>query len=108
MKSSITIRRNEVSVLNDTLGTYGSDKRIKEVSGWEHGIIYDGSFDPERNYVLNFEITNNIVIGICKIAMAHAGAIKGIVKTLNGIVETINYLGKNISRDLKNLFKEYE
>ena len=109
MKTVITIRRNEVAALNDTLGTYGSEKRITEISAKRgYWLVINGSFDPKGNYILECKIRTAITIGLCKIAMAHAGAIKGIVKTLNGIVETINYLGKNISRDIKNLFREYE
>ena len=108
MKTVITIRRNEVAALNDVLGTYGSKKCIKEISGWEHGMIYDGSFDPEGNYLIEFEISTNIILGLCQIAMDHSKAIKGLVKTLDGVIETVNYLSRNISRDLKNLFREYE
>ena len=109
MKTVITIRRNEVAAINDTLGTYGSEKRIAEISksrgDW---MVINGSFDPKGNYILKLKVRTAITIGICKIAMDHAPAIKGIVKTLNGIVETVNYLSRNISRDLKNLFREYE
>ena len=49
-----------------------------------------------------------MLFGMCKILMDHGPAIKGLVKALSGIKDTIEYLSRNISRDLKNLFKEYE
>ena len=108
MKTTVIIRRNEVAAINDVLGTYGSKKRITEIAESQHGIVVSGSFDTEGNYILEFKIRRSLTIGLCQIAMNHAGAIKGLVKTLNGIIETINYISKSISRDVKNLFKEYE
>ena len=109
MKNVITIRRNEVAAINDTLGTYGSEKRITNISAkrgdW---LVINGSFDPKGNYILECKIRTAITIGLCQIAMDHAPAIKGLIQAINGIKDTINYIGKNISRDLKNLFKEYE
>ena len=106
MKSTITISAREVSIINDLLGSYRSEKRIKQINGSTHGITVSGAFDSEHNYTLSAEVP--MVFGICKIAMNHAPAIKGLVKALSGIKDTIEYLGRNISRDLKNLFKEYE
>ena len=106
MKSTITISAREVSIINDLLGSYRSEKRIKQINGSTHGITVSGAFDSEHNYTLSAEVP--MVFGICKIAMNHGPAIKGLVKALSGIKDTIEYLGRNISRDLKNLFKEYE
>ena len=109
MKTVITIRRNEVAALNDTLGTYGSEKRITELSAkrgdW---LVINGSFDPKGNYILECKIRTAITIGLAKIAMSHAPAIKGIIKTINGLIETINYVARNVSRDIRNLLNEYE
>lgn len=106
MKTIITINAKEVSAVNDLLGTYGSERRIKEICRVTHGISVSGMFIKEGTYVLTVEIP--MILGICKIAMDHAPAIKGLVKTLDGVIETVNYLSRNISRDLKNLFREYE
>ena len=106
MKSTITISAREVSIINDLLGSYRSEKRIKQINGSTHGITVSGAFDSEHNYTLSAEVP--MVFDIFKIAMNHAPAIKGLVKALSGIKDTIEYLGRNISRDLKNLFKEYE
>ena len=106
MKNIITLSSIEVSALNDLLGTYGSQKRVKEICKTTHGITVFGMFTKEGMYVLTVEIP--MLFGMCKIAMDNAGAIKGLVKALSGIKDTIEYLGRNISRDLKNLFKEYE
>ena len=109
MKTVITIRRNEVAAINDVLGTYGSEKRIVKIAqkrgDW---MRINGSFDPKGNYILEMKVRTAITLGLCQIAMDHAPAIKGLIQAINGIKDTINYIGKNISRDLKNLFKEYE
>ena len=106
MKNIITLSSIEVSAINDLLGTYGSEKRVKEICKSRHGITVFGMFTKDHTYVLTVEIP--MLLGLCKIAMDHANAVKGLVKALNGIIDTINYLGKNISRDIKNLFQEYE
>lgn len=109
MKTTVIIRRNEVAAINDVLGTYGSEKRITEIAKMRGDWMrINGSFDPKGNYILEMKIRTAITLGLCQIAMDHARAIKGLVKALDGIIDTINYLGKNISRDIKNLFKEYE
>ena len=108
MNSSINVTNKEIAAINDLLGTYGSEKRVKEVAGSRHGITVTGSFDPEHNYVLTAEIPESMVLGLAKIAMDHSKAIKGIVKTINGLIETINYVARNVSRDIKNLMREYE
>ena len=106
MKSTITISAREVSIINDLLGSYRSEKRIKQIGRVIHGISVSGVFTKDHTYVLTVDIP--MLFGLCKILMDHANAVKGLVKALNGIIDTINYLGKNISRDIKNLFKEYE
>ena len=106
MKNIITINAKEVSAINDLLGSYRSEKRVKEICKSRHGITVFGMFTNDGMYVLTVEVP--MIYGICKIAMNHAGAIKGLVKALSGIKDTIEYLSRNISRDLKNLFKEYE
>ena len=109
MKTAITISAVEVSALNDLLGTYRSEKRIKEITAkrgdW---MIINGSFDPKGNYIIECKVRTAITLGLCKIAMSHAPAIKGIIKTINGLIETINYVTRNVSRDIRNLLKEYE
>ena len=106
MKNIITLSSIEVSAINDLLGSYRSEKRVKEICKTTHGITVFGMFTKEGMYVLTIEVP--MIFGICKIAMNHAHAIKGLVKALSGIKDTIEYLSRNISRDLKNLFKEYE
>ena len=106
MKNIITLSSIEVSAINDLLGSYRSEKRVKEICKTTHGITVFGMFTKEGMYVLTIEVP--MVFGICKIAMNHAPAIKGLVKALSGIKDTIEYLSRNISRDIKNLFKEYE
>ena len=106
MKSTITISAREVSIINDLLGSYRSEKRIKQIGRVIHGISVSGVFTKDHTYVLTVDIP--MLFGLCKILMDHANAVKGLVKALNGIIDTINYLGKNISRDIKNLFQEYE
>ena len=106
MKSTITISAREVSIINDLLGSYRSEKRVKEICITIHGITVFGMFTKDGMYVLTVEVP--MLFGLCKILMDHANAVKGLVKALNGIIDTINYLGKNISRDIKNLFQEYE
>ena len=108
MKSSINVTNKEVAAVNDLLGTYRSEKRIKEISGSTHGITVSGTFDSERNYTLSAEVPESMILGLCKIAMDHAGAIKGLVKAISGIRDTIEYLARNISRDVRDLFREYE
>ena len=106
MKSTITISAREVSIINDLLGSYRSEKRIKQIGRVIHGISVSGVFTKDHTYVLTVDIP--MLFGLCKIAMNHGPAIKGLVKALSGIKDTIEYLSRNISRDLKNLFKEYE
>lgn len=108
MKTSIILRSNEVAAVNDVLGSYGSEKRVTEIQKSRCGMVLSGSFDPEGNYCVEFKIQKSLVIGMCQIALDHSKAIKGLVKAIDGIIDTINYLGKNISRDIKNLLKEYE
>ena len=106
MKNIITLSSIEVSALNDLLGTYCSQKRVKEICKTTHGITVFGMFTKEGMYVLTVEIP--MLFGMCKIAMSHAGAIKGLVKALSGIKDTIEYLGRSISRDIRSLMREYE
>lgn len=106
MKNIITISAAEVSAINDLLGTYGSEKRVKEICKVTHGITVFGMFTKERTYLLTVEVP--MVIELAKIAMDHAKPIKGLVKTISGIRDTIEYLSRNISRDIRNLLKEYE
>ena len=107
MKTTITFRANEVAYINDVLGSYGSERRIKQICKSIHGISVSGVYiNNGRAYVLTVEVP--MILGICKIAMNHAPAIKGLVKALSGIKDTIEYLSRNISRDLKNLVREYE
>ena len=106
MKNIITLSSIEVSAINDLLGSYGSEYRIKQIGRVIHGISVSGVFTKDHTYVFTVEIP--MLFGLCKILMDHANAVKGLVKALNGIIDTINYLGKNISRDIKNLFQEYE
>ena len=109
MKSTIIFRSNEVAAVNDVLGTYGSEKRIAKISksrgDW---LRINGSFDPKGYYILEVKVRTAITLGLCQIAMDHARAIKGLVKAISGIKDTIEYLTKNISRDIKHLFREYE
>ena len=106
MKTVVIINSKEVSIINDLLGSYGSEKRIKQICKSIHGITISGVFINDGTYAITVEVP--MVFGICKIAMNHGPAIKGLVKALSGIKDTIEYLSRNISRDLKNLFKEYE
>ena len=108
MKSTIVVTNKEVAAVNDLLGTYRSEKRIKEINGSTHGITVSGTFDPEHNYVLTAEIPESMVLGLIQIAMDHAKPIKGLVKAISGIRDTIEYLARNISRDVRNLMREYE
>ena len=109
MKNTIILRSNEVSAINDVLGTYGSEKRVIEITKkCGYWMVLNGSFDPKGNYRIEVKIRTAITLGVCKIAMDHAPAIKGLIQAINGIKDTINYIGRNISRDIKNLFKEYE
>ena len=106
MKFIITLNAVEVSAINDLLGTYGSERRIKEICKSRHGITVFGMFIKEGMYTLTVEVP--MVIELAKIAMDHAKPIKGLVKTISGIRDTIEYLGRNISRDIRNLMKENE
>ena len=109
MKTTIDFRANEVAYINDVLGSYGSERRIKQICKSIHGISVSGVYvyiNNERTYVLTVEVP--MIMGICKIAMKHAPAIKGLVKALSGIKDTIEYLARNISRDVRDLFREYE
>ena len=106
MKTTVIIRANEVAYINDLLGTYGSEKRVKEICKVTHGITVFGMFTKERTYLLTVEVP--MLLGLGKIAMDHAKPIKGLVKTISGIRDTIEYLGRNISRDIRNLMREYE
>ena len=107
MKSTITISAEEVAYINDVLGSYGSEKRVKQIGRVIHGISVSGVYiNNGRTYVLTVEVP--MTLGICKIAMNHAPAIKGLVKALSGIKDTIEYLARNISRDVRDLFREYE
>ena len=109
MKTTVIIRANEVSAINDVLGTYGSEKRITEIAKMRGDWMrINGSFDPKGNYILECKVRTAITLGLCQIAMDHARAIKGLVKAISGIKDTIEYLTKNISRDIKHLFREYE
>ena len=107
MKTVVIINSKDVSAINDVLGTYGSERRIKQICKSIHGITISGAFINDGGaYALTIEIP--MLFGMCKIAMDHANAVKGLVKALSGIKDTIEYLGKNISRDIRNLMKEYE
>lgn len=108
MKTQIIVTAKEVSAVNDLLGTYRSEKRIKQVNGSAHGITISGVFDSEHNYVLSVEVPASMVLGLCQIGINHAKAVKGLVKALSGIKDTIEYLARNISRDVRDLFREYE
>ena len=106
MTTVVIINSKEVSIINDLLGSYRSEKRIKQICKSIHGITISGVFINDGTYAITVEVP--MVFGICKIAMNHAPAIKGLIQAINGIKDTIEYLSRNISRDLKNLFKEYE
>ena len=106
MKSTITISAREVSIINDLLGSYRSEKRIKQIGRVIHGISVSGVFTKDHTYVFTVDIP--MLFGLCKLLMDHGPAIKGLVNALSGIPATLEYLSRNISRDLKNLFKEYE
>ena len=107
MKTIVIINSKDVSAINDVLGTYGSERRIKQICKSIHGITISGVFIKDGGaFALTFEIP--MLFELCKIAMDHAPAIKGLIQAINGIKDTINYIGRNISRDIKNLFKEYE
>ena len=106
MKTVVIINSKEVSIINDLLGSYRSEKRIKQICKSIHGITISGVFINDGTYAITVEVP--MVFGICKIAMNYAPAIKGLIQAINGIKDTIEYLSRNISRDVKNLFKEYE
>ena len=106
MKNVVIINSKEVSIINDLLGSYRSEKRIKQICKSIHGITISGVFINDGTYAITIEVP--MIYGICKIAMNHAPAIKGLIQAINGIKDTIEYLSRNISRDVKNLFKEYE
>ena len=107
MKTIVIINSKDVSAINDVLGTYGSERRIKQICKSIHGITISGVFINDGGaYALTVEIP--MLFELCKIARDHAPAIKGLIQAINGIKDTINYIGRNISRDIKNLFKEYE
>ena len=106
MKTVVIINSKEVSIINDLLGSYRSEKRIKQICKSIHGITISGVFINDGTYAITVEVP--MVFGICKIAMNHAPAIKGLIQAINGIKDTIEYLSRNISRDVKNLLKEYE
>ena len=107
MKTTIIFRANEVAYINDVLGSYGSEKRVKQVGRVIHGISVSGVYiNNGRTYVLTVEVP--MLLGLCKIAMNHDRAVKGLIQAINGIKDTIEYLGRNISRDIRNLLKEYE
>ena len=106
MKNIITINAKEVSAINDLLGTYGSEKRVKEICKSSHGITVFGMFTKEGMYVLTVEVP--MLLELCKIAMDHAKPIKGLIKTLSGLKETAEYIARNISRDVRNLMRKYD
>ena len=107
MKTVVIINSKDVSAINDVLGTYGSERRIKQICKSIHGITISGVFiNDGGEYALTVEIP--MLFELCKIAMDYAPAIKGLIQAINGIKDTINYIGRNISKDIKNLFKEYE
>ena len=106
MKTVVIINSKEVSIINDLLGSYRSEKRIKQICKSIHGITISGVFINDGTYAITVEVP--MVVGICRIAMNYAPAIKGLIQAINGIKDTIEYLSRNISRDVKNLFKEYE
>ena len=106
MKTVVIINSKEVSIINDLLGSYRSEKRIKQICKSIHGITISGVFINDGTYAITVEIP--MLFELCKIAMDYAPAIKGLIQAINGIKDTINYIGRNISRDIKKLFKEYE
>ena len=66
MKNTITINAKEVSAINDLLGTYGSEKRVKEICKSRHGITVFGMFTKDHTYILTVDIP--MLFGLCKIA----------------------------------------
>ena len=108
MKTAIIINSKEASAINDIMGSYGSNFRIKEINCTTHGITVSGSFDSEANYTLEVEVPVSMVLGLCQIALDHSRAIKGIITTIKGLKETLEYVARNVSRDIRNLMREYE
>ena len=108
MKNFVIIHRAEVAAVNDVLGTYGSEKRISEIDVSRYGVKVYGIFDPEGDYLLDVKIEESLVMAICQIAINHAAPIKGIIKAISGLKDTMEYVARNVSRDLKDLFRGYE
>ena len=108
MKIVISLNSKENSALNDVLGSFGTEIRTKEFTkNGKLDATAKGIYNPFGGFAAVLNIPDWVVLGTAKIAIAHKGAIKGLVKTLDGLCEMVDSLVNGIRRDFFKMVEDH-
>ena len=108
MKIVVSINAKENSAINDVLGSFGSQIRTKEfIQKGKLDCSIKGIRNPFGGFAAVLNIPDWVVLGTAKIAIAHKGAIKGLVKTLDGLCEMVDSLVNGIRRDFFKMVEDH-
>ena len=108
MKIVVSINAKENSAINDVLGSFGTEIRTKEFTkNGKLDATAKGIYNPFGGFAAIVSIPDWVVLGTAKIAIAHKGAIKGLVKTLDGLCEMVDSLVNGIRRDFFKMVEDH-
>ena len=108
MKIVVSINAKENSAINDVLGSFGSKIRTQEfIQKGKLDCSIKGIRNPFGGFAAVLNIPDWVVLGTAKIAIAHKGAIKGLVKTLDGLCEMVDSLVNGIRRDFFKMVEDH-
>ena len=108
MKIVVSINAKENSAINDVLGSFGSQIRTQEFDkDGKLDCSIKGVHTPFGGFAAVLNIPDWVVLGTAQIAIAHKGAIKGLVKTLDGLCEMVDSLVNGIRRDFFKMVEDH-
>ena len=108
MKIVISLNSKENSALNDVLGSFGTEIRTKEFTkNGKLDATAKGIYNPFGGFAAVLNIPDWVVLGTAQIAIAHKGAIKGLVKTLDGLCEMVDSLVNGIRKDFTKMVEDH-
>ena len=108
MKVIVSLNSKENSMVNDVLGTFGSEIRTNEFAkNGKFGATAKGIRNPFGGFAGVIEIPDWLVLGIGQVAMSNKAAIKGLIKAIDGLCEMADAVVNGIRRDFTKMVEDH-
>ena len=108
MKIVVSINAKENSAINDVLGSFGSQIRTQEfIQKGKLDCSIKGIRNPFGGFAAVLNIPDWVVLGTAKIAIAHKGAIKGLIKAIDGICAMADAVVNGIRKDFTKMVEDH-